>query len=83
MLRLLKHETSYYFASVASIHIYNHLNNQLINQLTISEKGKAGLFFSHLMGGCLLTDLKDTDCLDLDAGADIWSVNRSETAARP
>ena len=36
MLRLLKNEVSNYFVNMGSIHIYNHLANQLINQSTIS-----------------------------------------------
>ena len=39
MLWLLKHEVSNYFANMGSIHIYNHLTNQLINQSTISGLG--------------------------------------------
>ena len=33
----MKHEMSNYFVNMGSIHIYNHLTNQLINQSTISE----------------------------------------------
>jgi hypothetical protein len=33
MLRLQKHEVSNYFANMGSIHIYNHLTNQLINDI--------------------------------------------------
>jgi len=36
MLWFLKKEVSNYFATMAEIHIYNHLTNQRINQSTIS-----------------------------------------------
>ena len=37
MLHFLKREVSHYFANMESIHIYNHLTNQPINDIWIGS----------------------------------------------